>query len=67
MNKKKIIIKEIGKQLLDLFAGFFLWLLIWTGAIMGLVESGNSFLGFLLFLSGIAFVIKNGNFALRGN
>ncbi len=65
MNKKKIIAETIFEQLVDLFAGFFLWLLIWTGAIMGLVESGNDFLAWLLLLSGIAVVYKEGRFIKR--
>ena len=37
MNKKKIIARTVFEQLVDLFSGFFLYLLIWAGAIMGLI------------------------------
>lgn len=58
MNKKKIIARTVFEQLVDLFSGFFLYLLIWTGAIMGLAAAEADLLGWLLFLSGIAYMYK---------
>ncbi len=51
-------ISIIFEKVVDLFSPFLLYLLIWTGAFMGLVESKNTFLAILLFLSGIAWAYK---------
>lgn len=59
MNKFNKIIKKISEDIINLFSYFLLQLLIWVGAIMGLVESGNDFLAILLLLSGGAWAYKN--------
>lgn len=58
MDEKKIIAKTIFEQLVNLFAGLFLYLLIWAGAVMALVNSGEMVLAILLTLSGFAWVYK---------
>lgn len=59
MNKAKITINQIFEMLIDLFANVFLWILIWAGAVISFANHDETFLGSLLFLSGVAWVYKD--------
>ena len=48
----------IFESLIDIFAGLFLWFLIWAGAVIAFLEAGEVVLGVLLFLSGLAWVYR---------
>jgi len=56
-------IKRTFESLLDMFSGLLLKLLIWCASVVALNESGNSFLGFLLLISGIAWAYKSIHYA----
>lgn len=63
-RKNKLIVKDIFIMMRELFANVILWLLIWTGAVMGLINVGEKFLAILLILSGGAKVWQERNKSL---
>lgn len=58
MNKKKTLVRRSFEIATDLFAGPFLWLLIWGGAIIAFANHGELLLSILLTLSGFAWAYK---------
>ncbi len=50
--------ETIGEILVNLFADLILWILIWGGAVTAWVSNDETFLGILLFLSGVAWVFR---------
>ena len=64
----KTTIKSIFRSLVDVCANLFTKLLIWFAAILYLIESEHTSLGYLLFISGLAYIynlIKNAREQIR--
>jgi len=50
---------SIWEIIIDLFAGPVLWLLIWAGALISLLNSDELILATMLFFSGLAWLYKD--------
>lgn len=67
MKKKNISLRKNGKRVtktlfetsIDMLSEFILWLLIWVGSVLSLINSGEIFLAVLLLFSGFAWVYKD--------
>ncbi len=57
--KKKSLTKDVFDMLIDMFSTIFLWLLIWTGAVIALIDHGDFVLAIFLVLSGFAWLYKD--------
>lgn len=58
-KKSHIISKTIFLGIQDLLADVILWPLVWAGATIALIKSGNIFLGWMSLLCGLAVIAKH--------